>query len=287
MNNRPVGSDLVAACLLGSLLLPAVSADTTEKDTRPCSHCHEDEARSFSRSVMASAAKTPGFLREQALSSHPERCLRCHSPMRTNGVGCQDCHAGGKHPYAPVPVPQVCGKCHDAKGENTLGSYRLYRRRGGTRNCTACHAIEDGRFSHDFKGASRKGFLERVAGSRAILLGKKGARRLLAAIRHRAGHALPGGTTGRSVWLVVTGIDDEGRVSWEKRRRFGWLRTSKGEWLDQTLPPLETVTVEIDIPDDANVRRIQTELIYSFRPGTLVQSDEWTRTLDKNEIHLP
>jgi len=198
-----------------------------------------------------------------------------------------DCHSASGHPYATVSVPGACGHCHDAPGENTLRSHALYRERGGNRDCLDCHAKEGDRISHEFAGASRPGFLDGVAELRFFVRESPGIWNLLATIQHRAGHALPGGTTGRSVWLVISGLDTEENVLWKKYKRFGWLRTLDGAWLDKTLPPLESTGVEMTVVKKPAVQRIRAELIYRFDTELPPFRQKGGRVLATREIRLP
>lgn len=252
-----------------------------------CSDCHPDQATSFNRSAMAGAAVSESFVAEQSTVSRPLRCLRCHAPGGGAGVACVDCHGTGPHPYFRLNQPEVCGRCHDAPGENTVRSFRSSPAAAAGQRCSDCHAMDEGRFSHDFKGPNRSGFLRGIASLRVFL--RTDPEHLVAIVRiqHRAGHALPGGTTGRSVWLRLLGRNQAGTTIWEKSHRFGWERQADGRWLDKTLLPGAPTRVELPLAMLSELRGLRLELIYRFRPGPLDADDPAAVILDTMEIGLP
>lgn len=246
------------ARLVGFLLLIAGDAAAEGKDE--CSDCHRVAAERFSRSAMSRAAINPVFLAEWRDKGNDPACLDCHAPSAATGVVCVDCHGQGGHPYAPVAVPDACARCHDAPGEATVRSFResLAARNGKT--CLDCHL--DGNQSHAFVGPSDPAFLRDVAQVRLALV-EDG---LVVTIRHRAGHSLPGGTTGRSAWLVVQGRSVDGGIIWEERRRFGWL-SNGSVWQDNTLPPDRGVMIEIENPRRNGAVEVGAHLLYSRQAG--------------------
>jgi len=270
----------LAVSLIVALPLKAVAVSD-------CSDCHPDQAASFSRSAMAGAATSDSFVAEQSTVSRPLRCLRCHAPSGAAGVACVDCHDAGPHPYPRVKQPETCGKCHDAPGENTVRSFRSSPAAASGRRCSDCHAMDEGRFSHDFRGPTRSGFLQGIASLRAFLRFDPENLFAIVRIQHRAGHALPGGTTGRSVWLQVQGRDQAGKRIWEKNYRFGWERQADGLWLDKTLSPGAPTLVELPLAKASRLRSLRLELIYRFRPGPLDVDDPAAVILDTMEIELP
>lgn len=264
-----------------------LSIATVPKKEGACEDCHAKEAEEFRRGPMASAARTQDFLGEQSKAKQPDHCLKCHAPQGGEGVACVDCHGAGNHPYARVGVPQACSQCHDAPGENTVRSFRHLRSTVPGTDCIGCHTSSNKSFSHDFIGVSRRSFLEGVARLRSFLHREKdNAWHLTVLIRHRAGHALPGGTTGRSVWLRVTGRTRGGEIMWEKSRRFGWEYSPDSGWVDRSLPPGRTTRIQMSVPDAAGIYQIRAELVYRFKAGPLDTLDSNETELDSLNIHL-
>ena len=235
-----------------------------------CEDCHLKQQSEFQKSRMAVAAKTPDFLNEWRQNGKPDNCLDCHSPARTNGVICVDCHTTAIHPYPKLSVPTVCARCHDAPGEITLSSFRdsPAARRG--ENCLTCH-LPDKEFSHDFRGPTRDGFLDGIASLTIAFRRDAEGDTALLRIRHKAGHAMPGGTTGRSVWLLIEQMDAHGLRLNEHQYRFGWLHSKTSGWRENTLPP--GVGKVIETPLHKAARVIRAKLIYRFRPGGLDVKD--------------
>jgi len=146
----------------------------------------------------------------------------------------------------------------------------------------------DGGFGHRFAGPSRPGFLVGVAWLRLALRREAdGSSTVLVQIRHKAGHALPGGTTGRSVWLVVEGLDSQGQTIWSERARFGWEHGLQGGWKDRTLPPGRPVTLELPDAARGGVSRVGATLWYRFSPGPLEAPDPRAVLLDRSERVIP
>jgi len=271
-------------CLLVGLI---TALPLTAEVVSDCSDCHPDQAASFSRSAMAGAATSESFVAEQSTVSRPQRCLRCHAPGGGAGVACVDCHGSGPHPYPRLKQPEVCGRCHDAPGENTVRSFRSSAAAAAGQRCSDCHAKKEGRFSHDFRGPTRSGFLQGIASLRVFLRTDPDNLVAIVLIQHRAGHALPGGTTGRAVWLQMLGRDQAGIPVWEKNYRFGWERQADGRWLDKTLSPGAPTRVELPLAMLSELRSLRVELIYRFRPGPLDADDPAAVILDTMEIELP
>ncbi len=232
---------------------------------QPCADCHARQQREFQQSRMAVAAHTATFLDEWRQQGEPATCLDCHAPTGAAGVACTDCHGTAEHPYARVSVPAVCARCHDAPGEITLRSYRNgpAARRGEA--CPDCHLPEAG--SHDFRGPARPGFLRGIATLGVSIRRDIGGDTALLRIRHRAGHALPGGTTGRAVWLLVDQHDASGGVVAERQYRFGWLHSPTTGWRENSLPP--GIGKVVEVPLHTAARQIRVKLIYRFRAGAL------------------
>lgn len=252
---------------LGFLPLLALGAQTNPpKEEISCADCHPQQQVEFQKSRMAVAARTPAFLDEWRQKGKPDNCFDCHSPTRSDGVYCTDCHGANAHPYPELHVPTVCAPCHDAPGEITLRSFRNSSAAHRGEDCLTCH-LPDKQFSHDFRGPGRAGFLDGIAAlTMAFRRDVEGDTALLR-IRHKAGHALPGGTTGRSVWLLVEQADGQGVRLDEHQYRFGWLYSPTTGWRENTLPP--GIGKVIELPLHAAARVIRAKLIYRFRTGGL------------------
>ncbi|MCW8907874.1 MAG: cytochrome c family protein [Sedimenticola sp.] len=261
------------APVVGLLLFPLLASGGNaypHDESTSCAACHPRQQAGFERSRMAVAARTETFLDEWRRKGEPEACLGCHSPSGADGVICTDCHGANGHPY-PVPqVPRVCARCHDAPGEITLQGFldSPAARRG--EDCLTCH-LEEGGNSHDFRGPTRPGFLQGIATLRVAFRRDAEGGSALLQIRHRAGHALPGGTTGRSVWLLVEQRDTQGRKLDSRRYRFGWLHSASAGWRQNTLPPGTGRVVEVPLHEAAGM--IRAKLVYRFRAGGLDEVD--------------
>jgi hypothetical protein len=277
---------------MGLALLPWVvgsglsAAPPGAGEASHCADCHQQEQLEFERSRMAMAADTVDFLSEWEGKGRVGRCLACHAPSGGRGLVCRDCHGDSGHPYAKLATPQVCARCHDAPGESTVRSFLRSPAASRERGCLDCHQSEEGG-GHDFMGPTRAGFLEGVARLRLALRKDAGGDRLLVRISHRAGHALPGGTTGRSVWLVVETFARGNRRLAESLTRFGWYHDATFGWQDWTLPPGPGKVVEIPIKRDDDTVLIRARLIYRFRPGLLEDPDPREVVLDQAQFALP
>lgn len=279
-------------CLLWLILLPGMAASEPISvppgagETSHCPDCHQQEHETFQRSRMAVAARTPDFLREWAGKGRVERCLACHAPSGGEGVACQDCHGDTGHPYPRLETPRVCARCHDAPGELTVRSYwQSPAARRGER-CLDCHLADTGS-GHDFEGPMRAGFLEGIARLRLSLRRDDGGDTLLIGISHKAGHALPGGTTGRSVWLVVETLTPGGRILASYVYRFGWYHDTSEGWRDRTLSPGPGKVIEIPLEGATEAASIEARLIYRFQPGSLEAPDPREVELDRARFALP
>lgn len=250
-----------------------------------CPDCHQKEHAEYIQSRMAYAARTPTFLYEWKTKGKAEHCLDCHAPSRKDGITCIDCHGSTGHPYLKLDVPEVCARCHDAPGENTVRSFRSSPAARRGEGCLDCH-LEGDRVSHDFKGPSSSGFLEGVAKLRIALRRDVGGYTALIRIRHRAGHALPGGTTGRSVWLVVEEVNAENVVRHQKQYRFGWVHDPQAGWEENTLPPGAGKVIEVPRVNPEETRFLRAKLIYRFIPGNLEKYDPDQVVLDMTEYVL-
>lgn len=257
-----------AAFVATALLVLAWGAARAAED---CGDCHRGQAEEFARTTMARAAINPAFRAEWAEGGHDGACLGCHAPSGGQGVACADCHGGGNHPYAAVPVPGACARCHDAPGEATVRTYRASLAARAGKTCLDCHLGENAGH-HAIRGASDPTFLHGIAQVRLALSGNV----LVAAIRHSAGHALPGGTTGRAVWLVLRGLGVDGTTVWEERRRYGWL-TDGRTWQDHTLAPDHGAIIEIENPERNAAISVEARLLYSRRPTAEPEGEELSR----------
>ena len=275
--------------LLLAVIVPAAGFATPKQDTRACSECHPRISRDFATTRMARAAAGGPFRRQWQAQGRPAYCLACHSPTRGTGLVCSDCHGSQGHPYPTVRVPEICARCHDAPGENTIRRFRESPAARQGRDCLDCHLPPDARRTdHRFIGPSKPAFLEGIARIRLAMRREAHGRRvLLVRINHRAGHALPGGTTGRSVWLVVSGRKHDGRPTWQQTFRFGWEHAGDGTWRDRTLPPDRPTVTELPLPAADGTAQVHAELRYRFAPGPLTQPDPREVDLDTAELRLP
>jgi hypothetical protein len=253
-----------------------------------CGQCHLRETAEFRRTAMANAARSPEFLAEWETAEHSPRCLACHAPSGTGGITCVACHGAGPHPYPAVAVPGACASCHDAPGERTVERFLASPAARRGEDCLDCHLPRrPGEFRHDLRGPTTPGYLTDTASLRAALRGQGHDLVAVVQVRHRAGHALPGGTTGRAVWLQLDGLDDSGRSVWRERVRFGWEHGPGGRWRDRTLPPGRSAILEVRNAGRQETRRVRAVLLYRFRPGPLDQPDPRQVVLDALDIPLP
>ncbi|MBF0267725.1 MAG: hypothetical protein HQL44_03945 [Alphaproteobacteria bacterium] len=235
---------------------------------------------------MANAARSDDFITEWKEAGNNPDCLSCHAPSGGDGVVCVDCHGSGPHPYERVKVPQICARCHDAPGESTLRRHKASLAAQRKLDCLSCH-VKPGGPSHAFLGATTPQFLVGAARLHLALRQEGGRQILLAAVRPKTGHALPGGTTGRSVWLVVKGLGGEDNsLRWRESWRFGWLKGPDGSWEETTLAPDIGANLEIDEPGRAGAERVEAELVYRFRPGPFEEPDPRQVTISRTQMIL-
>ncbi|BCU06454.1 hypothetical protein [Allochromatium tepidum] len=273
-----------------AVLSPGVTAsDVTDRESRPCADCHAAIVQTFAVTRMAQGAEGEVFRREWMEQGTPEGCLVCHAPSGGAGLSCNDCHGRAGHPYPRLQVPDICARCHDAPGESTVRRFREHPAALQGKDCLDCHLPPGGaKAGHGFIGPSVAGFLDDVARLRLSLRHTPNDGALvLIRVSHRAGHALPGGTTGRAVWLTVSGLDAEGITVWRETVRYGWERHGENEWQDRTLPPGPPTSVEIALSTHRTMTRLRAELWYRFRAGDLDTPDPRARLLDAVELDLP
>jgi hypothetical protein len=266
---------------------PSVAApETTDRERRPCADCHAAIVRTFAATRMARSAAGKVFSQEWADQGSPAACLSCHAPSGGAGLTCADCHGGAGHPYPRLQVPNICARCHDAPGESTVRRFRERPAALQGKGCLDCHLPPGGaKVGHGFLGPAVPGFLDGVGRLRLSLRQDPHAGTIaLIQISHRAGHALPGGTTGRAVWLVVSGLDAEGSQVWQETTRFGWERHADDDWRDRTLSPGHPTLLEIPMPARNGARRLRAELWYRFAAGDLSEPDARARRLDAVEL---
>jgi len=259
-----------------------------DREGRPCVECHQAIVLAFGETRMAQAAVGTEFLAEWNGKDRPAYCMSCHAPSGGKGLGCADCHGTGPHPYLKLEAPGVCAACHDAPGESTVRRFLAgpAARRG--KNCLDCHLPGTApELDHRFQGPSVAGFLDQVAKVR-ILLRREPSSGTTAVIQvtHRAGHALPGGTTGRSVWLVAKGLKSDGTEAWTEHVRFGWEHDPEEGWVDRTLLPGRGAVIELPWPEGDGAVKLRAELLYRFRPGGLEVPDPRAVLLDRIELVL-
>ena len=258
------------------------------KEGRPCTECHPTISRAFSTTRMAHAAASADFVTEWNANGRAAYCIRCHAPSGGEGLVCADCHGPGPHPYPRVPVPQVCSHCHDAPGENTVRSFLSSPAAGRNEDCLSCHLESDtGGPDHAFRGPLTPGFLDDVARVRVFLRrDSPGVTTAVLQITHKAGHALPGGTTGRSVWLTVEGFRRDDTVAWRESIRFGWEHHPGEGWFDRTLPAGRPVVLELPNAARNQADHLRATLWYRFRAGPLEDHDPRTVLLHAQEMGL-
>lgn len=247
----------------------------TDREGRPCAGCHDAIVNAFAGTRMAGAASGSDYLAEWAEKGKVTSCLNCHAPSGNRGLGCADCHGSAGHPYPRVEVPEACARCHDAPGENTVRGFLRGPAPARGQDCLSCHVPDTSPGQdHRFQGPSAPGFLEGVASLRAFLRWEEApGTTAIIQITHKAGHSLPGGTTGRSVWLVVAGCTAEGGESWRETARFGWEHHPDRGWLDRTLPAGGPAVIELPHSGRGGAVRLRAELWYRFRPGPIDEPD--------------
>lgn len=278
---------LICLAVIVLALLAVQEASSSEPELQQsCNDCHKTEQDEYDHSRMAVAAKTPTFLKEWQGKGSSPGCLDCHAPSGGDGVTCVDCHGSGDHPYPKLEIPQVCSNCHDAPGEVTVRSFLDSPAARQGKDCLDCH-LEGRPSSHDFRGPSRPGFLEGVASLKISMRRDQGGYVALIRVGHSAGHALPGGTTGRSVWLVVEMRDRKGILTNRSRLRFGWRHDSKNDWTNRTLPAGPGKVIEVPVSAENSSGTVQATLIYRFLPGDLERSDPDQVILARARFELP
>ena len=277
----------VLVCALTGAAVPAAT-ELPSREGQPCIDCHEEIIRSFNTTRMAAAATSTDYVAAWNASERASHCTGCHAPSGGKGLICADCHGPGPHPYPELSVPRNCARCHDAPGENTVRSFMKGPAVKRGQDCLSCHLETDRPDrDHGFRGPSTPGFLRDVASVQAFLRkNPDGDTTALLRVAHKAGHALPGGTTGRSVWLIVTGIRDDGAEAWRESIRFGWEHHPDQGWVDRTLPAGRPITLELPNPVRNQARRLLAALWYRFRPGPFEEHDPRQVRLDVQEMGL-
>ncbi len=276
------------ALLCAMMLLIAATDALSSESERPetCVDCHKKAQDEFKHSRMAVAAQTMTFIKEWQAKGKDKKCLNCHAPSGGDGVACIDCHDSGEHPYPNLKIPQVCARCHDAPGEVTVRSYQGSPAARQGKDCLDCH-LQGERSGHDFTGPSRPGFLQDAASLNISMRDDEDGLTALILVRHNAGHALPGGTTGRAVWLLVEEMDREGELINKTRFRFGWQHDSNNDWQNQTLPPGSGKVVEVPMSGSEISGTVHATLIYRFQPGGLERPDPDQVILARAHFDLP
>ena len=270
---------LSSTCIISTLGF----ADTDNRDD--CVRCHAQAVQSYQHSQMARAASTPGFVKEWQQNDHAEYCLECHSPSKTQGIVCQDCHAQDLHTVKSVIDETLCAQCHHASGENTFRTFIQSPAARQGAGCISCH-LNFEKTGHEFIGPSTVGFMQGVASLRLSIRKQQDELMAIVQIRHTAGHALPGGTTGRSVWVVVEPYDQDCRLISSSHARFGWMRTMKNHMLDNSLAPGKTEVLEFPFPALEKVAGIRARMWYRFVPGALINEDNKQILLDEKRYQL-
>ena len=152
-------------------------------------------------------------------------------------------------------------------------------------DCSDCH-MDMALFGHEFIGPTTPGFLEGIAKLSVAFRQDKDNTMALISIRHIAGHALPGGTTGRSVWLVTNEMDSNGHITNTTSTRFGWINHETAKWRENTLPAGRNTVVEVPLSNMNRTRLLRIKLIYRFLPGILDAIDSEQVILDELEFSL-
>lgn len=258
-----------------------------------CEGCHDEAATAFGRSAMSRAASTLSFLSEWKREGEGQACLGCHAPSGGAGVQCRDCHGEGGHPFAKLDTPGVCARCHDAPGELTVRSFFQSQAFKDGSECLDCHIKGQGSGDvHDIVGPSRAKFLTGVARLRlSVTAGSQGDVAVVR-ISHSAGHALPGGTSGRAVWLLVEGVNDAERTVWRTLTRFGWEHARDrmgpdGGWTDKTLQPNSSTIVEFGDLRRERAQSLRASLVYQFTAGEYDAPEAVHEQMDQVTIALP
>jgi len=272
------------AVLLVNLLFCATVA-AFNLPGQQCNRCHLATVTSYERSQMANAAIGQEFLKHWKNDDQSEKCLLCHSPSNTRGIICQDCHSGDGHQQGLADEVSVCARCHDAPGENTVRSYRKSMASMQGLVCTSCH-LDFKNTGHEFLGPSTPGFMTDVVNLKLSLRKQQNELNVIIQIRHKAGHSLPGGTIGRSVWLKIDAFDRYCRVIESSQVRFGWLKTQHGDMIDNSLLAAKTKMIEIPILDREKTAGIDARMIYRFAPGAIDLMDEREILLEQKSYIL-
>ncbi len=274
----------IQLALSGIFIMSTLGA--ADNDNRGnCIDCHQDAVQSYQRSQMARAASTPDFMREWQQNGRAEKCLDCHSPSRTQGIMCQDCHAQDLHTVKSVIDETLCAQCHHASGENTFRTYIHSPAGKQGISCVSCH-LNFEQTGHEFIGPSTAGFLQGVASLRLSIRKQQDELSAIVQIRHTAGHALPGGTTGRSVWVVFESYDEDCRVIASSYARFGWMQSIKPHMIDNSLAPGKTALLEFPVSALEKVAAIRVRMLYRFVPGALNNEDDKQVLLDEKRYQL-
>tara|TARA_R110002167_G_scaffold213760_8_gene418387 strand:+ start:527 stop:1372 length:846 start_codon:yes stop_codon:yes gene_type:complete len=251
-----IGRNVLNSLLIMLLLAPVMASATAaapDNAKSDCAQCHPFEVQTYQQSAMSRAAQTTSFKAQWQNAGHLDTCLDCHAPSNNQGVNCNDCHGESIHLNQATMDSNVCARCHDAALENT---YRHYRRRPtalSEARCIDCHMRPSPLgVDHYFRGLDSPDLLAEAVTLRWLIPDTREPTIQLF-IKNQTAHAIPGGTSGRALWLLIKSH----RVDWRALQRFGWLQTEQKLWVDHSLPPgvnrlefqIPTATLTREPPD--------------------------------------
>lgn len=219
-------------------------------ETNVCEQCHPFETQTFRLSAMSRAAQTTGFLTEWQRENKNTACLDCHAPSSEKGLGCIDCHGSESHVSEPRRQEGICARCHNAPLENT---YRHFETRPISlveKRCIDCHIRPSpSGVDHQFPGINDYTLRQSSIFLRWII--HKGEPLTIdILLQNRTAHAIPGGTSGRALWLVIRYQEN----AWMPLRRFGWFQDKDRRWFDFSFT---TGTSQLSFPLDRIFKEVQ------------------------------
>ncbi len=242
------------------------SAAPPDNDKSNCAQCHPFEVKTFHQSAMSRAAQTANFKEQWQDADNAIACLDCHAPSSAHGVTCNDCHGESIHLKVTATMDtDVCARCHDAPLENTYRHYRSRPAALAKANCIDCHMRpSDLGIDHNFRGPDSPDLLSKAVTLR-WLVQEAGDPSIYLIIKNRTAHAIPGGTSGRSLWLLIKNQSGE----WQPMQRFGWLQTERKYWIDYSLPP-GVNRLRFQIPEEGlSIDQPKLALWLQIAPGKL------------------
>lgn len=276
----------------------AVHAGLDATDPQSCGSCHEEILAEWKQSMHSRAHHDNdpvyGAMRTLRMKKQGEavgaKCQKCHNPMAPDapdspagraGVGCGACHDLADVDAGKVPDERtLCMTCHEAT-KNAAGVAACTtgpeNQEAGGLACGACHLppAEDGRKRHLFQGPHRAWYQddpELLKSAVHVDLVREGGT-VKVAVKNTTGHGFPTGFPGRVARVRLVGSDGFQAAPEELLFRKVYVDGegkpilppfAKELKVDSRLTPLETRSVEVEVPEGTT--DLKAELVFMLLP---------------------